>query len=120
LPGETLTVALNHAPATSSLERVASYLAWPLLVGTSAAILAFGFGSGHPAMLSETLRKAWFFNLSYLWLLCWLLLLERRWPWRRAWQWFTACTRAAGWTLPPCFIASSPRAGMRPAPPYSQ
>ncbi len=68
------------------VEQILAFIAWPALVISSASILAFGFSSGHPSFLDVTLRKAWFFNLSYLWMLCWLLLLERRWPWRRAWQ----------------------------------
>lgn len=85
MQAEAAALPAASAPE-STLARLAAYLAWPALVLSSASILAFGFSSGHPAGLSETLRKAWFFNLSYLWLLMWLLLLERRWPWRRAWQ----------------------------------
>lgn len=73
-------------PARSPLATLLAYCLWPALVISSGSILAFGFVSGHPAGLSETLRKAWFFNLSYLWLLLWLFLLERRRPWREAWQ----------------------------------
>ncbi len=52
-------------------------LAWPGLLLSSAAILAVGFALGHPAI---------YFNLSYAWILLWLLLLERRLPYRRDWQ----------------------------------
>lgn len=52
-------------------------LAWPLLLLSSCAILASGFARGHPAL---------YFNLSYAWIVCWLLLGERRLAYRSAWR----------------------------------
>jgi sterol desaturase/sphingolipid hydroxylase (fatty acid hydroxylase superfamily) len=51
-------------------------VAWPALLVSSGAILAAGFALGHPAI---------YFNLSYVWIVLWLLLLERRLPYRRQW-----------------------------------
>ncbi len=56
---------------------VGQRLGWPALIVSSSAILAVGFAFGH-----ETL----FFNLSYAWLVLWLLLLERLLPYRVDWQ----------------------------------
>lgn len=52
-------------------------LAWPGLVISSSLILALGFALGH-----ETL----FFNLSYAWIVIWLLVLERLFPYRADWR----------------------------------
>ena len=69
----------------SSLGPVASLLAWPALVLSSAAILGFGIASGIPESLP--LRTFLFFNLSYFgWLGPWLFFLEKRFPYRTDWQ----------------------------------
>lgn len=52
-------------------------LAWPALLGTCCLILGIGFALGH-----ETL----FFNLSYAWIVCWLLLGERLIGYRECWR----------------------------------
>ncbi len=52
-------------------------LAWPGLLVSSAAILALGLRVGHEAI---------YFNLSYLWIVLWLFLLERRLPYRAQWR----------------------------------
>lgn len=64
------------APAERTVQPVLAALAWPALLASSAAILGFGFSTGHPVV---------YFNLSYVWLVLWLLLLERRMPFRREW-----------------------------------
>lgn len=51
--------------------------AWPLLLVSSGAILALGFSLG---------REVLYFNLSYAWIVCCLLLLERRLPYRDGWR----------------------------------
>jgi ornithine lipid hydroxylase len=53
------------------------YFAWPFLVISSASILALGFASEH-----ETI----YFDLSYAWIVAWLLLLERTHPYRPQWR----------------------------------
>lgn len=66
------------SPATAGgARRLAAVLAWPGLLVTSAGILALGFARGQ-----ETL----YFNASYAWIVAWLLLLERRLPYRAAWR----------------------------------
>ncbi|MGE0485483.1 MAG: sterol desaturase family protein [Gammaproteobacteria bacterium] len=52
-------------------------LAWPGLLLSCSTILAIGFARGQ-----ETL----FFNLSYAWIVCWLLLAERVLGYRADWQ----------------------------------
>lgn len=52
-------------------------VAWPFLVLSSAAILAYGFSIG---------REVLFFNLSYTWIVICLLLLEWKMPYRRDWR----------------------------------
>ena len=52
-------------------------VAWPFLVLSSAAILAYGFSIG---------REVLFFNLSYTWIVFWLLFLEWKMPYRRDWR----------------------------------
>ncbi|MGR9090864.1 MAG: sterol desaturase family protein [Gammaproteobacteria bacterium] len=66
------TVSVNNA-----LRRTVAATAWPLLLLSSGAILALGFTLG---------REVLYFNLSYAWIVCWLLLLERRLPYRAAWR----------------------------------
>lgn len=51
--------------------------AWPLLLLSSCLILGVGFALGQQAI---------FFNLSYLWIVLWLLLLERQLPYRQEWR----------------------------------
>ena len=65
-------VSLNRV-----LRRTVAATAWPLLLVSSGAILALGFSLG---------REVLYFNLSYAWIVCWLLLLERRLPYRDAWR----------------------------------
>lgn len=52
-------------------------LVWPGLLVSSSLILAAGFARGQ-----ETL----FFNLSYAWIICWLLLAERSLTYRASWR----------------------------------
>lgn len=52
-------------------------LAWPFLVASSGMILAYGFSIG---------REVMFFNLSYAWIVVWLLLLEWKMPYRVDWR----------------------------------
>ncbi|MEM7540464.1 MAG: sterol desaturase family protein [Pseudomonadota bacterium] len=52
-------------------------IAWPYLLLSSCAILAFGFARGEPTL---------FFNISYVWIIVWLLLLERLMPYRPLWR----------------------------------
>ena len=52
-------------------------VAWPFLVLSSAAILAYGFSIE---------REVLFFNLSYTWIVLWLLFLEWKMPYRRDWR----------------------------------
>lgn len=68
---------LTDARETGGFARVVAALAWPALVLSSGAILATGFALGHPVL---------YFNLSYAWIVLWLLLLERRLPYRREWR----------------------------------
>lgn len=65
------------APSHAGLVRLVAAVAWPALVASSAAILAVGFALGHPAI---------YFNLSYVWIVLWLFLLERRLPYRADWR----------------------------------
>lgn len=51
--------------------------AWPFLVASACAILAAGFARGTPTL---------FFNLSYAWIIAWLLLLEAWLPFRASWR----------------------------------
>lgn len=64
---------IRPRPVISGLRPVA----WPLLLATSAGILAFGFSRGQPTL---------FFNLSYAWLVMSLLLCERLLPYRTDWR----------------------------------
>ncbi len=73
----TRAAASATGGATSRAGRVVRGLAWPLLIASSAAILAFGFARG-----AETL----YFNLSYAWIVCWLLLGERLIGYRGTWR----------------------------------
>ncbi len=57
--------------------RVWKSIAWPFLVLSSAGILAYGFSIGNEVL---------YFNLSYVWIVMWLLLLERKMPYRKDWQ----------------------------------
>ena len=56
---------------------IALHLAWPALLLSSGTILWMGFASA-----SVTL----YFDLSYAWIVAWLLLLERKLPYREDWQ----------------------------------
>ncbi len=57
--------------------RLVAASAWPALVLSSGGILAVGFALNHPAI---------YFNLSYAWIVLWLLLLEWRLPYRSDWR----------------------------------
>ena len=61
----------------SPLQSVTRALAWPALLISCCAILALGFAHG---------RATLFFNISYLWIVAWLLLLERTTPYRDDWR----------------------------------
>lgn len=76
---ESLTLeAAPPAPAAADMAtRLVAALAWPALIASSAAILAVGFAREHPVI---------HFNLSYAWIVLWLLLLERRLPYRADWR----------------------------------
>ena len=65
-----------------------SVLAWPTLLATSCAILAVGFQRTEdvPIFGFAVKPELVFFNLSYLWIIGWLLLLERVLPYRTEWQ----------------------------------
>jgi len=56
--------------------RIWKSIAWPFLVLSSAGILAFGFSIG---------KEVLYFNLSYVWIVLWLLVLESRMPYRKDW-----------------------------------
>jgi len=62
---------------SSELRNIAKYVAWPGLLVSCCAILALGF-----ALDSEVL----FFNLSYVWIVVWLFLLESKMPYEARWQ----------------------------------
>ena len=62
-------------PATPAV--VATSLAWPALLISSAGILHLGF------LLDQATL---FFNISYAWIVCWLLLAERCLPYRAEWR----------------------------------
>ena len=62
---------------THAAGAIVRLLAWPALLVSSATILAFGFALGHETLL---------FNLSYAWLVAWLLLGERLLPFRSSWR----------------------------------
>ena len=59
------------------LYRLWQSLAWPFLVVSSGAILAYGFSIE---------REVLFFNLSYTWIVVWLLFLEWKMPYRKDWR----------------------------------
>lgn len=61
----------------SSREAFARAIAWPGLLLSCCAILAYGFTLG---------RATLFFNLSYAWIILWLLWLEYRLPYRADWR----------------------------------
>ena len=61
----------------NGIYRIWQSVAWPFLVLSSAAILAYGFSIG---------REVLFFNLSYTWIVLWLLFLEWKMPYRRDWR----------------------------------
>ncbi len=64
-------------PPRTGLRHAMAATAWPFLLLSSGAILALGFSLG---------REVLYFNLSYAWIVCWLLLLERRLPYRDDWR----------------------------------
>lgn len=72
-----LTPGAPRAGARSALGAAAAAAAWPGLLCSSALILGIGFARG-----TETL----YFNVSYAWIVLWLLLLERLLPYRGAWR----------------------------------
>lgn len=63
-------------------------IAWPLLLGTACLILSLGFlATGEVKILGFAVKpELVFFNLSYAWIVLWLLLLERRLPYRAEWR----------------------------------
>lgn len=65
-----------------------SLLVWPVLLVSSCAILAIGFQRPDDIqVLGHALKpELVYFNLSYLWIIGWLLLLERVMPYRAQWQ----------------------------------
>ena len=62
---------------TALLLRIWKSFTWPFLVLSSASILAYGFSIG---------KEVLFFNLSYVWIVIWLLLLEWKMPYRKDWR----------------------------------
>ena len=62
---------------TRSVHNITRGLAWPALLMSCCGILAVGFAHG---------RATLFFNISYLWIVAWLLLLERAMPYRDDWR----------------------------------
>lgn len=79
---DTLTLTSGPEPLTDArrpgpLARLVAALSWPALVVSSCAILAVGFALDHPAI---------YFNLSYAWIVLWLLLLEKHLPYRDDWR----------------------------------
>ena len=68
----------KHAGAERRVYRqVVRRAAWPFLVATSSSILAVGFLGG---------REVLYFNLSYVWIVAWLFLLESSAPYRPSWR----------------------------------
>lgn len=70
-----LSTLATTARATAG--RLGRQLAWPWLLLSPAAILATGFARDD---------ATFYFNLSYAWLVLWLLLAERLLPYRPAWR----------------------------------
>ena len=64
-------------PAPRALAAIVAVAAWPLLLLSAAAILAAGFAAGHATL---------YFNLSYAWIIVWLVMLERSFPYRQDWR----------------------------------
>jgi sterol desaturase/sphingolipid hydroxylase (fatty acid hydroxylase superfamily) len=64
------------------------FAAWPFLLLSSCAILAAGFARDGDLLVGGIAIKpeVVYFNLSYAWIFLWLFLLERRLPYRTAWQ----------------------------------
>ena len=58
------------------LKKIASWLAWPMLLGACIAVTAYGFSIGSPII---------FFNIAYFSLAAVLLLLERLMPHEKTW-----------------------------------
>lgn len=65
-----------------------SLVAWPFLLASCCFILSLGFRhEGDLQVLGLAIKpELVFFNLSYLWIIGWLLVLERVLPYRRDWQ----------------------------------
>ena len=63
--------------AASRPQAVVRALTWPGLLLSCCAMLAYGFTQG---------RATWYFNLSYAWIVLWLLWLEYRLPYRADWR----------------------------------
>ena len=63
--------------AASCPQAIARALTWPGLLLSCCAILAYGFAQG---------RATLYFNLSYAWIVLWLLWLEYRLPYRADWR----------------------------------
>ncbi|MEQ8661670.1 MAG: sterol desaturase family protein, partial [Gammaproteobacteria bacterium] len=72
LPGAAAVVA-GDALSLRALRACA----WPGLLLSAGAILAVGFALG---------RETLYFNLSYAWIVCWLLLAERTLSYRQRWR----------------------------------
>lgn len=65
---------MSHAVSRHAVARVC---AWPALVTSCCAILAYGFAQDRPTL---------YFNLSYAWMVGWLFWLEQRLPYRSDWR----------------------------------
>jgi len=65
-----------------------SLAAWPFLLVSCCFILSFGFRhEGDLELFGLAVKpELVFFNLSYLWIIGWLLVLERVLPYRKDWQ----------------------------------
>ncbi len=75
LAGEVIAAAPGRRELAA--RGVLRRLAWPGLLLSCALILAYGFHLGH-----ETL----YFNLSYIWIVCWLWLAEHHLTYRDGWR----------------------------------
>lgn len=72
----------------NTMIRFVQWATWPLLLTTSCLILSVGFTTpGDIDVFGLAVKpELIYFNLSYAWIVLWLLLLERLLPYRAAWQ----------------------------------